>query len=179
MMNLLLKHQIINEEWLPVVDDRGTVHGKVARSVSDSAENKYLHPVVRIVLMHKGMLFLKARPLSSTEPRLLDHPFERHLRFKETLDEGVREAFIQTGETSDLPYRFIIRYVHKDDTTHRLIYLYLCNISDSLHPGEGKWWTTKQIEENLGAGLFSTYFEKEYELLNTTVLPADRLMRSV
>ncbi|MDR0680402.1 MAG: hypothetical protein LBG15_00910 [Dysgonamonadaceae bacterium] len=180
----LLKNQIMNEEWLPVVNDAGVVHGKIAMSISNTFEDKYLHPVIRIVLIHKGLLFLAARKFSANESLLLDYPFERHLRFNETLDEGVKEMFIENGVTTDLPYRFIFRYVYKNNKTHRLIYLYACNISDDklpndLHLGEGKWWTSKQIEENLKTGLFSTYFEKEYELLNTTVLMADRLMRNV
>jgi hypothetical protein len=179
----LLKNQIMNEEWLPVVDETGSVHGKVALSISNTFEDKYLHPVVRVVLIHKGLLFLKARAFSAEESPLLDYPFERFLRFNETLDEGVKEALIQNDGPPDLLCRFIFRYVYKNSQTGRLIYLYACNVPDEHFPndlqiGEGKWWTSKQIEENLKTGLFSTYFEKEYELLNTTILMADRLMRN-
>jgi hypothetical protein len=180
----LLKNQIMNEEWLPVVNEAGVVHGKIAMSISNTFEDKYLHPIIRIVLIHKGLLFLTARTFPVNETMLLDYPFERHLRFNETLDEGVKETFIENDITTDLPCRFIFRYVYKNNKKHQLIYLYACNISDDkllndLRLGEGKWWTNKQIEENLKTGIFSTYFEKEYELLNTTVLMADRLMRNV
>ncbi|MDR0866497.1 MAG: hypothetical protein LBO74_16425 [Candidatus Symbiothrix sp.] len=180
-----LKKQILDEEWLPIVNESGAVRGKVALSVSQTVADKYLHPVVRIVLIHKGMLFLKKKPDATDQGRWhLDYPFERHLRFKETLDEGVKEAFVENGGSPDLPYSFIFRYVYKKANTNRLIYLYACNIPDEkiidgMNLGEGKWWTGKQIDENLGTELFSTYFEKEYELLNTTVLMADRLMRNL
>lgn len=181
----ILRKKILNEEWLPIVDEKGGVHGRVALSVSQSAGDKYLHPVVRIALIHKGRLFLKERSsFPINESHQLDYPFERYLRFEETLDEGVKEAFIEKGVTIDLPYRFIFHYVSKNRETNRLIYLYVCNILDEniindFNIGEGKWWTGKQIDENLGTGLFSPYFEKEYELLNTTVLMADRLMRDL
>jgi hypothetical protein len=177
-----LKKQILSETWLPIVDESGGVHGKVAQSVSRASDAKFLHPVIRIVLIHKGMVFLKERPsLFESETCQLDYPFERYLRFKETLEEGVKKTFAENGGALDLPSRFVFRYVHKNIKTNRLIYLYASNIHDEKLLNEiqlknGKWWTGKQIGENLGTGLFSTYFEKEYELLNTTILMADRLM---
>jgi hypothetical protein len=178
--NLLKKH-IFKEEWLPVVDESGTVHGKVALSVSQD-ENIYLHPIIRIALIHKGMLYLQQKPSFMRKIRQLDYPFKRYLRFKETLEEGVKQTFLQNGGQEDLPAHFIFRYVYKE--TNRLVYLYACNLMDEqaveqIHLGEGKWWTGKQIEENLGTGLFSPYFEKEYDLLNATVLMADRWMHDL
>jgi hypothetical protein len=174
----LIKRQIQNEEWLPIVDESGAVHGKVALSISIT-DDKYLHPEIRIVLIHKGKLFLKQK---TSESGRLDYPFERYLRFQETLEEGIKQAFIRNGGTEDLPCHFIFRYIYKE--TNRLVYLYACNITDEkeldkLHLEDGKWWTTKQVDENLGTGLFSPYFEKEYEILSTTVLPADRLMNDI
>lgn len=181
----MIRKQMLNEQWLPIVDESGGVHGKVALSVSRGSGDKYMHPVIRIALINKGRLYLKERngfPIS--ENNYLDYPFERYLHFKETLDEGVRETFQDSGVATDLPSRFIFRYVEKNIEINRLIYLYACNIMDdklleTLNLGEGKWWTGKQIDENLGTGLFSPCFEKEYELLNTTILMADRLMRNL
>ena len=33
-----------------------------------------------------------------------------------------------------------------------------------------KWWTQKQIDENLGAGVFTERFEKEYGILKRSGL---------
>ena len=181
----MIRKRMNNEEWLPIVDESGGVHGRVALSATRTSGDKYLHPVIRIALINKGHLYLQERsafPLS--EANYLDYPFERYLRFEETLDEGVKEAFIENGGADDLPSRFIFRYVDKNIETNRLIYLYASNITDDklldkLNLNKGKWWTGKQIDENLGTGLFSPCFEKEYELLNTTILMADRLMRDM
>ncbi|MDR0413292.1 MAG: hypothetical protein LBH61_05795, partial [Dysgonamonadaceae bacterium] len=126
----LPKNRIRNEEWLPVVDATGKVYGKVALSMRDALEGKHLHPVIRIVLLHKGMLFLKARTFSAEEPPLLDYPFERHLRFKETLEEGVLETLLQNGGSPDLPSRFIFKYVCESNNANRLIYLFACNLPE-------------------------------------------------
>jgi hypothetical protein len=163
-----LRRQILKEEWLPIVDESGAVHGKIALSIG-LTENKYLHPVIRIALIHKGMLFLKPKLKSQS----FDYPFEWYLRFEESLNDGVKAAFARNGGSEDLPARFLFRYIHKE--TNRLIYLYVCtltdeNLSTALLPENGKWWTNKQIDENLGKGLFSPYFEDEYAILNTTLL---------
>jgi hypothetical protein len=179
---LMIRKKYLAEKWLPVVDEMGTVHGKVAESISYSSLNKYLHPVIRIALIHKGMLFLKEKTSSdSTGIPELDYPFEIYLKYRESLDEGVMRAFEENGGTKDLPSRFVFRYVFKNIKTNRLIYLYVSNIrtTTSLQAllGKGKWWTRKQIEENLGKGFFSCYFEKEYEFLSSTILQADRMMQ--
>jgi hypothetical protein len=179
----LLRQKYLTEEWLPIVDEMGSVHGKVAQSISRSSGNKYMHPVVRIALIHKGMLFLKERPLFHPEdiPEL-DYPFETHLRYKESLDECVMRSFNKHG-TKDIPIRYLFHYAFKDIQTNRLIYLYVSNIQDKnnfqIHLEKGKWWTKKQIEENLGKGFFSRYFEKEYEFLSSAILNADRLMQNI
>jgi hypothetical protein len=181
---LIIKKRYLAEEWLPVVDETGTIHGKVASSVSRSSGNKYLHPVIRIVLIHKGMLFLKEKKSPDfDEISQLDYPFERYLKYKETLEEGVIRTFEENGGERNLPSRFLFRYAFKDIKSNRLIYLYVSNIHDTtplpLRLGKGKWWTRKQIEENLGKGFFSGCFEKEYEFLSNTILQADRLMQDI
>ncbi|MCC8147008.1 MAG: hypothetical protein LIO93_11375 [Bacteroidales bacterium] len=91
----MIRKRMNNEEWLPIVDDTGGVHGKIALSVSQMSGDKYMHPLVRIALINKGRLYLKERsgfPLS--ENHFLDYPFERYLRFEETLDEGVKKLFL-------------------------------------------------------------------------------------
>jgi hypothetical protein len=178
----LLRKKYLAEEWLPIVDEMGTVHGKVASSISKSSGNKYLHPVIRIALMHKGMLFLKEK----SDPDInnlkeLDYPFEIYLKYKESLEEGVIRTFEENGGTKTLPSCYLFHYVFKDLKTSRLIYLYVSNIQhlndSSVNLSNGKWWTRKQIEENLGKGFFSSCFEKEFELLKNTVLNADQLIR--
>ena len=58
----MMKRGLAEETWLPVVDVKGHVIGRVAYSVSLSAEARhYRHPVVRIAVMHRGMLYLSRR----------------------------------------------------------------------------------------------------------------------
>jgi hypothetical protein len=175
-----LRKRYLSEEWLPIVDEMGIVHGKIASSISKSSSNKYLHPVIRISLIYNGMFFLREKPsLNAGNMTELDYPFETYLKYKETLDEGVMRAFEENGGSRDLPFRYLLRYVFKDIKTNQLIYLYISNVQNindlPADFNKGKWWTRKQIEENLGKGFFSSCFEKEFELLNNTILSANRL----
>jgi hypothetical protein len=174
----LLTRRRLNDHWLPVIDETGKVYGKVTRSISDASGTKYLHPVMRIALIHKGMLFLK-----ENSAQQLDYPFESCLKYKETLEEGAARIFRENGELNSLPYRCVFRYLFNNGKINRLIYLYLSNIQDEsflrqIHLDSGKWWVGKHIEENLGTGLFSEYFEKEYGSLSH-VLVADRMMHGI
>ncbi|GHT76773.1 hypothetical protein FACS189413_00770 [Bacteroidia bacterium] len=168
------------EVWLPIVNSAGKVYGKIAQSVS-LPDNQYMHPVIRIALTYKGMIYLSLQNVRYvSEPGKMDYPLEHFLLFKESLDDGFQTMLQQIGKRTDLRVRFICRYVHSH--YNRLIYLYICNISDEkqlkgLKLQDGKWWTQKQIEDNLNTNLFSICFEKEYPVLSTTALSAEQFMQ--
>lgn len=178
----MIEDYLKKEQWLPIINEKGGVHGKIAASVSREMKNKYLHPVVRIALIHKGRIFLKAE-LDSKKNIHLDYPFQSYVMYKESLEDTVKRAFVNNGGNEHLPHRFIFKYTFKNEEVNRLIYLYSCHIlDDNLLPQfdmlVGRWWTSKQIKENLGTGIFPEYFEKEFDLLNSTILMTDRLMQS-
>ena len=175
-----IKKLLPHEDWLPIVTETGAVRGKIAASISKEMGNKYLHPVIRIALVHKGKLYLKERKDNGG----LDYPFESDILFGEILEQAVDRIFVESGESKDFPAHFFFRHVVKDEKVNRLVYLYTCTIRDEetfqkLQLKSGKWWTSRQIEENLNAGIFSEYFENEYELLNNTVLFANRIYENL
>ena len=60
-----------------------------------------------------------------------------------------------------------------------LVHLYTIRLANERQLAElaqerGKLWTVKQIEENLGKSVFSSYFEKEFAYLQNTVLLAEK-----
>ncbi|MCL1937415.1 MAG: hypothetical protein FWF52_03340 [Candidatus Azobacteroides sp.] len=173
-----LKKQI----GLPIVDDSGTVYGKVTTSAKRKSKSKYFHPVIRIMVEDQGKLLLQEQPLSlDGEVRALDFPFERYLLFEETVEEGVKKALIEKGMSPHLPCRFMLRHAYRTEKTNRLIYLYLCNrlnknhLDDLRNLEEGKWWTSTQINEKLGTGIFSSCFEDEFEVFNAFAWLLDKL----
>jgi hypothetical protein len=178
----LVTKKMRKEKFLPVVDESGTVHGKIAYSLSK--DNKYMHPVIRIILVYKGRLFLKERNSDIIDSQCIDYPFERYMRYGETLEEAALETLKEGGADKSLPHHYIFRHIHRDESANRLIYLYISNIQDEeslqkIDLSNGKWWMSKQIIDNLHTGLFSDHFEKEFEFVNKTVLMAEKIVHGL
>lgn len=172
----ILDKKLNGEEWLPVVNEAGQVTGRVAKSVTISLKNKYLHPVVRVALINKGRLYLvKRKPDRILNPGKLDYPFEKYVRYRHDIQEGVVNVMKEVIGDHELPIQFLLKYVFENDDTRRLILLYVSVVDDeqlfnSLPLVDGKLWTIKQIEDNIGSNVFSECFALEFEYLKNTVL---------
>ena len=170
-----------NEKWLPIITESGTVSGKITYSQSINKKNEYLHPIVRIALIHEGKLFLSEKENIEANNKLcLDYLFERHILYKETIDEAVAKTLESNGSEPELNCNcnYLFHYIHRSEEIHRLVYFYVCHIHDDsllekLNLNTGKWWMCKQIKENLNTGLFSALFENEFEFLDSTILAID------
>lgn len=179
----LLDKRLQGEDWLPVISESGVVKGKIAKSVSINLKNKFLHPIVRVALIHDGMLYLKARDKSRLlNPGKLDYPFETYMKYKHNIGEAIQNAIKNEIKTKNLPVRFILKYVFENENTKRLVFLYVSIINSEQDFNElqlegGKLWTTNQIEDNIDSGIFSETFELEFEYLKNTVLMSDLFIR--
>lgn len=179
----LLSKRLQGEEWLPVISESGVVQGRVAKSVSINLKNKFLHPLIRIALIHNGMLYLKDRDeFRLLDPAKLDYPFETYMQYNQNVGEAIKNAIKKDIKTDTLPVRFILKYVFENENTKRLIFLYVSVITseklfNNLQLEGGKLWTANQIEDNVGSGIFSETFELEYEYLKNTVLLTDLPLR--
>ena len=177
----MLNQKMRSEEWLPIVNESGGVIGRVAFRISRTATPPYLHPLIRIALIYKGMLYLNKRPsYFLLDPNRIDYPFEKYVFFKHTLEEAIENVLSKGCGNKDLPVTFAFKYLYKNKKSNRLIYLYTCCINDeetmnNLTLNNGKLWTEKQIEENLTNGIFSECFEEEYYILKDTILMAEKL----
>lgn len=179
----LLNSRLQSEEWLPVISESGVVQGRVAKSVSINMKNKFLHPIVRIALIYDGMLYLKERGSSRLlDPDKLDYPFEIYMEYKHNIEEAIKNATKGEIKTDKLPVRFILKYVFENESTKRLIFLYVSIINSEIEFNElclegGKLWTTNQIENNIGSSIFSETFELEFDYLKNTVLMSELAIR--
>ncbi|HBT86119.1 MAG TPA: hypothetical protein DEB12_09490, partial [Porphyromonadaceae bacterium] len=181
----ILRRKLYKEEWLPVVSDTGQVMGRVAKSVTRDMKNKFMHPVVRVALMHKGSIYLKERDLTRLlNPGRLDYPFEKYMQYNDDIDQTVKKTISKECGAENLPLRFMLKYTFENETTKRLIFLYVSEVNDeeqfgSLNLRGGKLWTTAQIEDNIGTDIFSECFELEFEYLKNTLLLAQRFKKTL
>lgn len=172
----LLRGYLKNEVWLPVLNDRGKVIGRIAHSISAVSMRKFYHPVVRVAVVYNGMLYLVKRASDSIiSPGALDYPFKYYVRFKQGIEDAVYEALSCCFKREQILPRFLIRYKFENESVKHQVSVYVVYIRSEEQLNHckllnGKLWTPKQIEENLGTGLFSDYFEKEYTYLQNTVL---------
>ncbi|MDR3193860.1 MAG: hypothetical protein LBT76_01035 [Tannerella sp.] len=176
----MVKQRLQQEKWLPVLNSEGKVIGRIAYSVSINSSAKYCHPVVRVAVVYRDMLYLTARAADSpVSPGALDYPFLGYVLFKRTLEQTIKELAGRIMPWNLLNLRFLIRYLFQDEKVSSLVSLYVTTLNTEeefvkyIKSSSGKLWTRKQIEENLGKGVFSNYFEKEYPYLQNTVLLAE------
>lgn len=172
----LLRGYLKNEIWLPVLNDQGKVIGRIAHSISAASLRKFYHPVVRVAVVCNGMLYLTKRNKDSViSPGALDYPFKYYVRYKQGIEEAVYESLSSCYPRELISPRFLIRYKFENELVKHQVSVYVVYLnSDELlsrcKESPGKLWTSKQIEENMGTGLFSEYFEKEFTYLQNTVL---------
>ena len=175
----MMQGSLRKEMWLPVLNDGGKVIGCIARSVSRSLPKKYYHPVVRVAVIYQGMLYLVTRGKKAfVSPDTIDYPYYSYVLFRHSIESTVRETIGELGEKEDMMPRFLIRYTFENEKVKHLVNLYvICvrseEIMNQIKQPNGKLWTTKQIEANLGSGVFSEYFEQEFDYLQNMVLLAE------
>lgn len=177
--------QLRKEEWLPIVTESGEVTGRIAKSISLVMKNKFLHPVVRVALIYDGQIYLQKRSLDDIlASDAYDYPFEKYMLYNNEINVAARNSLSQVIGENDFKINYLLKYVYESESTKRLVFLFFTRAEsseqiESLSQLSGKFWTTKQIEENfVDEGFFSECFELEYEYLKNTVLQSDELMKS-
>ena len=160
-----------NEEWLPIVEENGSLIGKAPRSLCHRGE-KLLHPVVHLhVLNPNGHIFLQKRPLEKlVQPGKWDTAVGGHISFGEDLETALRrEAFEEIG-LENFSAKPLGNYRWDTDIESELVYYFISYDFQKirLHSEEvreGKFWSPSQIEKQLGQGVFTPNFEYEYHLI--------------
>jgi isopentenyldiphosphate isomerase/intracellular septation protein A len=161
------------EEMLPVVDENGNVTGKATRGDCHfNPSGKILHPVVHLhVFNEKGEIFLQHRSLTKkVQPGIWDTSVGGHISYGEDLELSLkREAKEEIGLTDFNP-RLVQKYTWETDVEKELVFMFVCDTNGSLHinPEEisdGRFWKIKEIKQNLGKGVFTANFEKEFLIL--------------
>jgi isopentenyldiphosphate isomerase/intracellular septation protein A len=160
-----------NEEWLPVVDEGGKIIGKAPRSLCHEG-NKILHPVVHLhVLNPHGHIYLQKRPMQKlVQPGKWDTAVGGHISFGEDLQTALRrEAYEEIG-LEKFSAKPLGSYRWDTEIESELVYYFISYDFQKirLHSEEvveGKFWSSSQIEKQLGQDVFTPNFEHEYRLL--------------
>jgi len=161
------------EEMLPVVDEEGNVIGKALRSSCHfNPAEKILHPVVHMhVFNSNGDIYLQHRALTKkVQPGMWDTAVGGHISFGEDLELSLRREAQEEIGISDFKAKFVQKYIWETDVEKELVFMFVCNANGQLKVNpdeisEGKYWKISEIRENLGKGIFTSNFEKEFLIL--------------
>lgn len=158
------------EELFPVVDLAGAVVGCATRSECHGG-SMLLHPVVHLhVFNSRGEIYLQRRPAwKDIQPGRWDTAVGGHVAYGEPVDEALRrEVREELGITDFTPERIAV-YLFRSERERELVYVHRTVYDAEIHPSDeldgGRFWTLREIRENLGRGLFTPNFEGEADLI--------------
>ncbi|MCX6333633.1 MAG: NUDIX domain-containing protein [Bacteroidia bacterium] len=157
-------------EMFPVVDEEGNEISCAPRSVCHDGRSMLLHPVVHLHLLNKkGELFLQKRAMTKDLlPGKWDTSVGGHVSPGERAEEALkREAEEELG-LKNFKFRLIKKYIWKSSLEREFVYSFTGTSEEVpvIDPGEiddGRFWPLEEIKRNLGKGIFTPNFEKEFE----------------
>jgi len=162
---------LVNEEWVPLVDEQGKVTGQAPRSQVHNG-SKLLHPVVHLHVLNKnGSILIQKRPANKLiQPGKWDTAVGGHISAGETLEQALKKEVFEEIGLKEFSAKLQNVYKWESEVEAELIYLFTTYDykgfgiqSDEVE--ELRFWTKKQVEKNLGKAIFTPNFEVEFRLL--------------
>jgi len=169
--NGIARRRFQREEWLPVVDEKGTVTGKAPRSIVHQRKD-LLHPVVHLhVIDTQRKVFLQKRPMTkAAEPGKWDTSVGGHVGLGETIEAALhRESEEEIGlrNFTAVP---LGQYILRAEKESELVFVFYAAHSHELvvngdEVDEGRFWTVSEIDRHRSTGSFTPSFLIEYDML--------------
>ncbi len=163
--------KVMKEEQLPLVDEQGKVIGKAPRSVCHNGE-KLLHPVVHLhVLNENNDIYLQKRPMNKlVQPDKWDTAVGGHIAYGEDVQLSLRREAQEEIGLVNFSAKLLKSYVWESKIEKELVYVFITNDYKgiNIHSDEvekGKFWSTSEVKNNIGKGVFTPNFEHEFKEL--------------
>lgn len=176
MRVIVIRSNLSREEWWPIVNEHGKIIGRIQHSVSLLDEKKYTHPIVRVLIIDKGLIFLQKRATSNVVfGGLWDTAISNHLTVGETIEQCVERTARERYSLNNFRYMHLSNYTIENKYEQHYAFLFVSCQLATVQPNpkfveRTKWWTQQQIEENLDSGIFTENFKTEYDLLKRSGL---------
>lgn len=165
----------LSEEWVPLVDEKGKIIGQAPRSAVHADKN-LLHPVVHLhVIDKKGNIYLQKRPMNKLiQPGKWDTAVGGHVSVNETIEQALAKEVREEIGITLTNANTLAQYLWKTDVESELVFSFVTVFDGPLFPDkseidEGRFWSQKDIINNLGKGVFTPNFEQEFSLLQKNV----------
>ncbi len=167
----VIRIRLIREEWWPIVNEQGKFIGSIHYLTSLKEDKKYMHPIVRVILIDKNKIFLQKRSENDlVYPGLWDTAISNHIRLNEKIDHCIVRTANERYGIKEIKPIFLSHYVHETPEEFHYAYIFVSCKYANLTPNpkyidQTKWWTIQQIEENVNSGIFSENFLIELNFL--------------
>ena len=172
----IVRADLLKEEWWPIVSDQGKIIGSVQHQTSLNDENKYKHPVVRVLIIDKGLILMQKRSNENLVfPGLWDTAISNHMKMGENIDQCIDRTALERYGLNSFRYMYLSTYSLEVLNEYHYAFLFVSCQQMEIKPNlafidQTKWWTQQQIEQNLNAGIFTDNFVVEYDLLKRSGL---------
>jgi len=161
--------QTSDNEYLPIVNEDGETVGKALRRDCHGGATKLLHPVVHLhIFDREGNLYLQKRPLhKDTQPGKWDTAVGGHVDCGETIPDALRREALEELNIHDFQPKTVARYVFESAVEKELVHTF-CAVYEGIivpNPEEldgGRFWSPSEIDANIGKGVFTPNFEREW-----------------
>jgi isopentenyldiphosphate isomerase len=171
-----IRVKLNKEEWWPIVSKQGKIIGSIQHLTSLNDKKKYRHPVVHVLLIDKSMVLLKKREFNDPEsPDLWDSSISNHVKMGETIEKCVERSAEEKYGINNFRFMYLSNYSveGKNEKQYAFLFVSCLQAEYKLNPAtseQTKWWTQRQIEDNLKDGIFSENFKIEFDLLQRSGL---------
>lgn len=162
-------HRTKWEEWLPLVNERGEILGKAARSMCHSGL-KLLHPVVHLhIINEKNEFFLQKRSKKKDLlPGYWDTAVGGHVALDEEIEDALKRETLEELGITKLEARFVGKYVWECQKEKELVFSFICTSYNEININndevdEGRFWSIKEIEYGIKHKKITPNFAYEFE----------------
>jgi len=172
-----IRGQLLKEDWLPIVNAQGREIGSVNYQLSIwNEENKYTHPVVRVMVVDENKLFLQQHNSKSEfYSTRWDNALSGHLKLGEKIPDCLNRIAKEVYDTEIHNPVFLGNYQLENHCEIQYVHLFLSCKIQNPKPNQAlvdrvKWWTIPQIQQDFNSGIFTDNFIKEFQMLERSGL---------
>jgi isopentenyldiphosphate isomerase/intracellular septation protein A len=161
------KKRFANQEWLPLVDEKGNIIGSAPRSVVHGG-SMLLHPVVHLHVVTNNGIYLQKRPMfKQIQPGKWDTAVGGHISAGEPIDKALQRETREEIGLDGFEAKLFANYVWTSKVERELIFAFITHTTKPPVPNldevdEGRFWSIGDIEAAMGKGILTPNFEHEY-----------------